>query len=107
MLLLFEFLVIKCYHIYMKAGFCKKNQGNGGRRNQRRESTMAKKVQQNKSSRKQIDYQNAYNRKMYKQYHFRVRKDDKELIDAIADINQKKALSSYIRDLIRKDIGGN
>ena len=68
---------------------------------------MAKKVQQNKSSRKQIDYQNAYNRKMYKQYHFRVRKDDKQLIDAIADINQKKALSSYIRDLIRKDIEGN
>lgn len=68
---------------------------------------MGRKAKENKSSRKQIDYQNEYNRRMYKQYHFRVRKDDKELIEAIADINGKKALSSYIRDLIRKDIGKN
>ena len=51
-----------------------------------------------------MDYQNKYNREVYKQYHFRVRRDDTELIEAIAKINEEKALSSYLRELIRKDL---
>ena len=65
---------------------------------------MAKRKKKTASQKKQMDYQNKYNREVYKQYHFRVRRDDTELIEAIAKINEEKALSSYLRELIRKDL---
>lgn len=56
-----------------------------------------------RAGRRQLDYQNRYNREMYNQYHFRVRKDDKELNDTIAKIRSEGNLSSYLRELIKAD----